>query len=232
MKAAYGLTGQERKDLVNALGEIIGEKPKYKGVPSLAFQIGEVTVSKDGTCDFGILPESEAERIMKELEGRGFKPEGTENEPLEDNEKTTETVETQDDELTVSMPKESFTEESLANLKKIIESKGSLMKKAFGTTELPILEEEEKIVFPWFKLEGDGDALAYMHFVEAICKMAKTQTRITAKEKEVENEKYAFRCFLLRLGFIGKEYKSDRKILLKNLEGSSAFKNGNKEDEA
>jgi hypothetical protein len=40
------------------------------------------------------------------------------------------------------------------------------------------------------------------------------------------DEKYAFRCFLLRLGFIGDEYKKSRKILLKNLSGSSAFKSG------
>ena len=44
------------------------------------------------------------------------------------------------------------------------------------------------------------------------------------KEREVENDKYAFRCFLLRLGFIGDEYKLTRKILLENLEGSAAFK--------
>jgi hypothetical protein len=50
-------------------------------------------------------------------------------------------------------------------------------------------------------------------------------------EKKVDNEKYAFRCFLLRLGFIGAEYKTDRKILLKNLTGSSAFKNGGAERE-
>ncbi len=42
----------------------------------------------------------------------------------------------------------------------------------------------------------------------------------------MDNEKYAFRCFLLRLGFIGSEYKAERKILLKNLCGSSTFKNG------
>ena len=54
--------------------------------------------------------------------------------------------------------------------------------------------------------------------------MAKTQKRVTAKEKDVDNEKYTFRCFLLRLGFIGAEYKEDRKILLRNLSGSSAFK--------
>ena len=42
----------------------------------------------------------------------------------------------------------------------------------------------------------------------------------------MDNEKYAFRCFLLRLGFIGAEYKAARKVLLRNLTGSSAFKSG------
>ena len=61
--------------------------------------------------------------------------------------------------------------------------------------------------------------------------MAKEAKRITAKDKPVENEKYAFRCFLLRLGFIGDEFKTSRKILLKNFTGSSAFKNGGASDE-
>ena len=54
--------------------------------------------------------------------------------------------------------------------------------------------------------------------------MSKQLKRITAKDKEVPNEKYAFRCFLLRLGFIGDEYKAARKILLRNLEGNTAFR--------
>lgn len=58
--------------------------------------------------------------------------------------------------------------------------------------------------------------------------MSVKQKRIQAKDKVVDNEKYAFRCFLLRLGFIGIEYKADRKILLKNIEGSAAFKKGAK----
>ena len=61
--------------------------------------------------------------------------------------------------------------------------------------------------------------------------MALNQKRITAKEKPVDNDKYAFRCFLLRLGFIGEDYKTERKILLRNLSGSSAFKNGAKKTE-
>ena len=56
--------------------------------------------------------------------------------------------------------------------------------------------------------------------------------RITATEKPVDNEKYAFRCFLLRLGFIGSEHKTQRKILLRNLTGSSAFRSGTKKEVA
>lgn len=49
---------------------------------------------------------------------------------------------------------------------------------------------------------------------------------MNVKDHEVTSEKYAFRIWLLRLGFVGKEYKNDRAILLKNLSGTSAFKNG------
>ena len=56
--------------------------------------------------------------------------------------------------------------------------------------------------------------------------MAIRQKRINQTKKEIVNEKYEFRCFLLRLGMIGDEFKAERKILLKNLTGSSAFRNG------
>jgi hypothetical protein len=44
---------------------------------------------------------------------------------------------------------------------------------------------------------------------------AKIRSGSAQPRKEVDNEKYAFRCFLLRLGFIGSDYKAERKILLK-----------------
>jgi len=69
-----------------------------------------------------------------------------------------------------------------------------------------------------------NEAHAYIAFIAAICEMSLKQNRVSAKAKEVENEKYAFRCFLLRLGFIGDEFKEDRKVLLRNLEGSPAWK--------
>jgi hypothetical protein len=69
-----------------------------------------------------------------------------------------------------------------------------------------------------------------MSLISALSKMAKEATRVTATEKEVESEKYAFRGFLLRLGFIGADSKAQRKILLKNLSGSAAFPNKEKAD--
>ena len=71
---------------------------------------------------------------------------------------------------------------------------------------------------------------AYETFICKLCEMARNQKRISSTEKAVDNEKYAFRCFLLRLGFIVNEYKTERKILLRNLSGSSAFKGGAKNE--
>ena len=99
---------------------------------------------------------------------------------------------------------------------------------------LPIEEDSDEIVCPWFSdiSELNPDEIkAYTNFIGKLCKFSLNAKRVSMKEKAVDNEKYAFRCFLLRLGFIGADYKTDRKILLKNLEGSSAFKNGGADNE-
>ena len=126
--------------------------------------------------------------------------------------------------LTVEIP---LNKAAVGNLTKLLDAKGSLIKKALGVSELPIEIQEDRVAFPWFREMPDADAVkAYTHFISALCEMSKNAKRVTVTEKAVDNEKYAFRCFLLRLGFIGSEYKVERKILLKNLSGSSAFKNG------
>ena len=132
----------------------------------------------------------------------------------------------------IQMPLSIFTESQLQNLYDLVAAKGSLIKKALGVSELPINIEGKKLDFSWFpKYESPDEVKAYMHFVTALCDMARNQKRITAKEKPVDHDKYAFRCFLLRLGFIGNEYKAERKVLLRNLTGSSAFKSGAKKTE-
>lgn len=135
------------------------------------------------------------------------------------------------DQLTIEMPLSFMTDEGFANLEKLIASKAELIKKALGVDSLPVKRTDTTLKFPWFRFPAESDEVAsYSHFIGALCAAANRQKRVTAKEKETDNEKYAFRCFLLRLGFIGDEYKQARKILLRNLSGSSAFKSVQKKD--
>ena len=130
--------------------------------------------------------------------------------------------------LTVEIPLDKV---AVGNLTRLLDAKGNLIKKALGVDALPIKILEDRASFPWFTELPDADAVqAYTHFLSALCEMSKNAKRVTVTEKAVENEKYTFRCFLLRLGFIGAEYKTERKILLKNLTGSSAFKSGAKKE--
>lgn len=132
----------------------------------------------------------------------------------------------------MTISKSLFTDSNLDNLKALITAKGSLIKKALGVADLPLEVTDTKVSFPWFPATPTPDEMnAYDAFICKLCEMARNQKWVNATEKPTNNEKYAFRCFLLRLGFIGAEYKTARKILLKNLSGSSAFRNGGAQHE-
>lgn len=136
-----------------------------------------------------------------------------------------------EDSLSISLPRSLFTEMALKNLDALLTSKGWLIRHAFGIREVPYTLTDDRITFAC--LHGtitDETAKAYAAFISKLCEMARRQKRITAKEKIVDNEKYAFRCFLLRLGMIGNAYKGNRRELLKNFTGSSAFKSGHRKE--
>ena len=223
-------TGAERKRLVNTISEWLGEEPHYCGAPTFAYEIARFTVEKNGSLTFSDLVDSEVvERLLEHLYDEGFDIDQshTEDEPETAEENETANI----DGIVIQLPATDFTETSLANLEALVNAKGNLIKKALKADSLPINRNGDLIEFPWFGPTTEPQELqAYTHFLTALCEMAKTQKRITAKEKEVDNEKYAFRCFLLRLGFIGDEFKYERKVLLRNLEGSSAFKSGSKKE--
>lgn len=138
------------------------------------------------------------------------------------------------DRLTIEMPLTSFTPEKLENLTKLVSAKAALLKAALGADELPIQMTEDTLRFPWFGEDIDADhTAAYSTLVSLLCRTALAKKHVTAKEKDADgNPKYAFRCFLLSLGFIGDEYKAARKILLSKLDGNSSWKNGKKEEAA
>jgi len=228
MVIKYNVTGAERKRLVTTLSTLTGVKAKYLGMPSMAYEVGDFTIDKNGNLELSDKVNSEEiERVAGHLASEGF--------IAEEEISVTEGRQTADSEefgLTVSMLRSNFSEGALENLQALVEAKGELIRHALDVEELPIEISEDEVSFPWFEeLPTPEEVKAYNHFISALSQMAINQKRITVKEKEVENEKYAFRCFLLRLGFIGKEYKDERKILLRNLTGSSPFKGGAKNED-
>ena len=221
MEIRFNLTGSDRKALVSAVSEITGLNAVYQMAPSFAYVAGDYTIGKDGTL---ISSEEagadEVQGLLTKLAERGFVLLASPNPADED---TT-------DKLAIEVPLDGFTDTALLNLERLVESKANLIRKAIGADELPIAKGEDKLIFPWFSQDSAADQLAaYTQFIHALCNMAKSQLRVTAKERFVDSEKYAFRCFLLRLGFIGGEFALARKVLLANLSGDSSFKNGRRE---
>ena len=207
MNIRFNIEKNQRKALAQKIGELTGSEVKYLGVPSCGYQIGAYTLDKEAVLHGDELPDE----LRSELQKAGYT---AEDEPVA---------------LTISMPRDFFGEQGLENLLQIIENKETLLKHALNTESLAVNECEETIEFPWFTVEKDGDGDAYARFITALCEFAKNLKRVVNKPDTSDNEKYAFRCFLLRLGMIGEEYKPVRKVLLRRLTGSSAFRHGKPE---
>jgi hypothetical protein len=209
MEIRFNVTGARRREMVNAVREIAESPARYKGAPTFAYETGGFTVDKNGALSFDSMTDSElVKRLLDRLSELGFELETT-------------------DRLTIELPLAGFTDAALENLDQLIASKATLIKKAIGADALPVERTDTTLKFPWFSFSAAGDEVAaYSRFIGALCAAAKAQKRVTATEKPVQNEKYAFRVFLMRLGFVGEEYKAARKILLLNLSGNSAYKSG------
>ena len=250
MEVKYNVCGPRRKEMVQAVSEALGGWSKqYLGVPSCSYQVGDFEITRNGTLVFADRTDAGmVEQVLEALAKAGFACEeagksgeaeapgeakqpdetaaagsGTEAEDMSD----AATL----DGLTIILPRESFSAAALDNLDCLLESKGSLIRKAFGIEEAVYTLTDDRLTFAW--LTGDitpEKAKACRDFIGRLCEMAKRQKRVTARARAVTNEKYAFRCFLLRLGLIGAEYKTTRKILLRNLSGSAAWRDGHRKE--
>ena len=213
----FTLESKQRPKLAQEIGNILGTAPHYERVPSCAYDIAGYRLDKEGVLHIPEGAEETAKDLILQLRERGF----------QDDAEITEEVPVQQDKLTIVIPRESITDMALENLQKIIANKQILFQRAFRTDNTEIEITDEKINFTWFLYTVDGDEIAaYTQFISRLCDMARDAKRVSSKPTETDNDKYAFRCFLLRLGFIGKEYTTARKILLRNLTGNSAFRYG------
>lgn len=212
MEIRFNVTGARRKELVTAVSKITSNPVIYKGAPTFAYEVGSFTIDKEGTLSFDDRADSgNVERLLEALCKKGFEAEAQEV----------------TDGLCIELPLKDVTGIVIENFRRMADSKATLIKKALGAERLDIELTDDTIRFPWFDRIPELEVIsAAAHLVGKMLGAAKAQKHVTAKEKSTDNEKYAFRCFLLRLGFIGDEYKETRKVLLRNLPGSSAFKNG------
>ena len=81
--------------------------------------------------------------------------------------------------------------------------------------------------FPWFTLTGiDGEEEAYAQFVTHLCKMAVEQTRVLDKPYDGDNDRFAMRIFMVRLGMKGAQFALARKLMMQNLTGNSGWRYG------
>jgi len=253
MRIHYNLSGADRKVLITAIAEELNLPAHYQGAPTFAYEVGGYQIDKVGLLEgtdnrelvadllglhdfkaeqeeYDMVPLAE-ESIPDDLAIPETAALGGKVSPYHDEQEPPAYAQPEGNDLVIEVPLTGFTPDKLENLIKLIKAKETLLRIALGAGDLPVQQTANTLRFPWFSLEGsvqdNGDKVkAYTMLVEKLCVAAMQQKRVTAKEKPVENEKFAFRVFLIRLGFVGDEYRIVRKILLKNLSGNSAFKNG------
>ena len=196
-----------RKKLTNTIAELLGVKAVYAGAPTFDYQIGDARLDRDWALH---LPNDlDTEAIIEATQEAGFAPTG------------------KDYGLTLAFPTTGWDEATAAKLEALLASKGALIAKALGipATPMNLNAVEGTVEFAWFEQLPDAEVIeAASVLLQLMIEQAKTSTRISPKPPEPGNDKYAMRCWLLRLGMIGEGYKTARRVLLVNLEGNAARK--------
>ena len=120
------------QNLVDIIAETIGEEAVYEKAQTYNYTIGDFTVERDGTLSFNsaTVDEERIREVINALEEGGFEYENS-------------------DSLSIGVLLEGFTDVALDNLKKLIASKSTLIKKALEIDDLPVEIGEEELTFPW-----------------------------------------------------------------------------------
>ncbi len=235
-------TADNRKVIVKAIAEYLGERSVYMGPPTFAYQVGGIIVDRDGIVK--VEDAEKGEEIRRLLVQKGLvKGELNESGGYE---------------ARIQIPMAGMDVQEFRNFLNMLHSKQYLMNRSIGlegfyvnqkvidlleANEFATLEEvitavkgirnfgkgfdfiEEKIIFAGFPFTEEELLMkAYMELAAMMVTQAKIQKRISPKETIEENEKYYMRSWLIRLGFGGQSGKEVRRVLLKNLQGHTAFR--------
>lgn len=221
---------EKRKELVKVLAEATGCSAEYLGAPAFDYRVGDYIIHRDGSVEMDDLMDSKEIGVtLHALRGQGFIPQDSAwNQP----EKAPTPQEMlacmstpHKDGIALSFPKEGMSAEAVSNVRKLIAAKAPLIKLALEVDELPVEEEEDRLTFPWLPVTAPYELIeATAQLLAAIIKLCKKLRNVNARKRDTDNPRYAFRCFLLRLGFIGDEYKAMRKYLMKGIPGNGAVR--------
>lgn len=241
MRIPYNITGEKRKALVRIVSETTGETAVYKYMPTCAYEVGPYTVTKDGALEFE--DGTDCAAVLAALAAAGFEAgtgrteEGlslTATVPMGDH--TGETLRnlvslvfTRGKLINRALGTSFRVDTGLMETLKTSEIKGKEdFLRAAGACEDGLgglTFTPERITFSSLPDASEPEAVrAFTELCAMMNRQALTQKRIQAKAVADDNEKYAMRIWLTRLGMNGPEFKETRKVLMRNLSGHSAFR--------
>lgn len=232
----------DRKETVKILGEHFGVKPEYMGVPSFAYKIetpeGIIIVDKNGKIKNSKGVEVELQGLLNNFQEEPIKGENIVAEvtfPMAGH-----TGITLRNLINMISSKQTLIKKALdietdIVTKEFVEGINNVRIVGIEDFKTAVLEigagrcpgisfdfEKETLEFKFIK--GFENAEIADQFAEALNESSKKFKHSSPKERQTDNEKYTFRTWLLRLGFIGDRYKDARNQLLRNLGGNSAFR--------
>ena len=169
MELDYNCTGADRKNLVAVLADHTGQKAKYLGAPSFAYQVDCITIDKNGVLHLDDNADPDwVEAIQARLASSGY----TCISEAYDNPQPDPVMNEEPERISIQMPMASFTESSLQNLFNLVDAKGSLIKKALGVSDLTINLLDDRLAFDWLPADSTPEEItAYPAFIAALCAM-------------------------------------------------------------
>lgn len=235
---------ESRKNVVKALAEHLGETAVYAGPPSFAYQVGNITVDREGKII--LEDESRTEEVMAVLTECGFLGNNGEEE------------ETETSYTGIRIPVGDMGAQGIINLLNMLHAKQYLINKAIGKEGFSVSDSlitdleagefqnageviafignhegsnegfaflEDTILFTGFPYTEEPVAVkAYTVLASKMVQSAGMQKRISPKPTIEENEKYYMRSWMVRIGLGGKDTKEERAFLLGGLKGHTAFR--------
>ncbi|MCD4556987.1 hypothetical protein [Schaalia sp. lx-100] len=200
-----------RAEVAKLIAQATGEQARYLKAPSMAYQIGHWLLTRDAHLQGPEL----TEQLRQVLASRGI------------------TITDPDKEvgLAIMVPATGLGTQSRDNLTALMRAYGPLTARAL---DLPspagveyVSHEDAGLVarFAWFTTLPDAEvASACQDFITALVAMAKTARRVRGRAPQSDNDRYAMRTFLNRLGLTGDEHKTTRRVLTRHLSGNGAWR--------